>query len=181
MNRRVFPLLAVLVVIVVFASLAAFVPQGTVSGTSVGAGALSGNLQATDNLCGYTDETTSGPYYISGVPETDNLNYQNLPGESMTIRGVVYDGSTGKPIANAQINVWHVDSTGKYWPAAAGDAANFDKLLNLRDVRTNDKGSTRRTASNRHLRTQAAHSLLHHRVGLHSALHSDLLERRPGC
>ncbi len=142
MRRRVFSLAAVLAAFVVFASLAVFFPQGTASGMNSGAGASSGNLQATDNQCGYTDETTSGPYYISGVPETDNLNYQKLPGEPMIIRGVVYDGSTGKPIANAQINVWHVDSTGKYWPAAAGDAANFDKkLLNLRGiVRTNDKG-----------------------------------------
>ena len=88
---------------------------------------------ATDTHCGYTDETTSGPYYVSGTVETDNLNYQNIDGEPMTISGVVYDGSTGEPIPNAHVEVWHADANGNYYQNASGDAADFgEDELNLR-------------------------------------------------
>jgi protocatechuate 3,4-dioxygenase beta subunit len=141
MNRRTFFALAILVAVTVSASLQSFVAeaQGPGGGNQ---GSYFSDPNATDNHCGYTDETTSGPYYIAGAPETENLNYQNLAGEPLTISGVVYDGTTGKPIANAEVDVWHADASGNYWPAANGDAANFDKSkLNLRGVvYTNDKG-----------------------------------------
>lgn len=98
--------------------------------------------EATDDHCGYTDETTSGPYYISGVPEGENINYTNLPGEAMQISGMVYDGSTGQPVVGAKVTVWQVDSAGKYWPAAQGKAADFAPAqIALRgSVISNEKG-----------------------------------------
>ncbi len=88
---------------------------------------------ATDNHCGYTDESTSGPYYVSGAPETDTLVLQPLDGQEIAFSGVVYDGSTGEPIPNAQVEVWHADANGVYYPQAHGDAANFAAdALNLR-------------------------------------------------
>lgn len=99
--------------------------------------------EATDNHCGYTDETTSGPYYVSGAIETDELNYQGLDGEPIMISGVVYDGSTGEPIPNAQIEVWHADTDGNYYPNANGEAADFSEdELNLRGtVMADDEGA----------------------------------------
>lgn len=89
--------------------------------------------EASDAHCGFTDETTSGPYYISGTVETENINVQDAPGTPMTISGVVYDGSTGNPIPNAKVEIWHTDADGHYWPEAQGDAADFDETdLNLR-------------------------------------------------
>jgi protocatechuate 3,4-dioxygenase beta subunit len=88
---------------------------------------------ATDNHCGYTDETTSGPYYVSGASETDNLNLQNAAGEEIVFSGTVYDGSTGDPIPNASLEVWHADENGVYYPQAQGDAADFSAdSINLR-------------------------------------------------
>jgi len=103
--------------------------------------AAADTVTAPDNgYCGYTGEATSGPFYISGAPETDNLNYKNAPGQSMTVTGVVYDGSTGKPIPNAKISIWHADSDGHYWPEAQGSADKFSKdQLNLRGIVTADE------------------------------------------
>ena len=83
--------------------------------------------------CGYTAESTSGPYYVSGAPETDNLNFNDSPGQEMIISGTVLDGSTGEPIPGAQIEVWQTDANGRYWPQASGDASDFDEdELNFR-------------------------------------------------
>jgi protocatechuate 3,4-dioxygenase beta subunit len=98
---------------------------------------------ATDNHCGFTDETTSGPYYVSGAPVTDNLVLQAIAGDEIVFSGVVYDGSTGEPIPNAQVEVWHADSNGVYYPQAQGDAANFAAdALNLRGTVLADETGT---------------------------------------
>ena len=104
--------------------------------------------EATDAHCGYTDETTAGPYYISGTAEMDNLNTQNAPGQPMQISGVVYDGSTGKPIPNAKIEVWHTDSSGVYHPQAQGDVSDFSASdINLRGtVAANNQGEYKFTS-----------------------------------
>lgn len=86
-----------------------------------------GDADEEEITCGYTAESTSGPYYISGAPETDNLSLHGRPGQVMIIRGAVVDGSTGEPIPEAQIEVWQTDADGRYWPAASGDAAEYDE------------------------------------------------------
>lgn len=44
--------------------------------------------------CGYTRQTTEGPYYISGTSQltNGNLNYDNLSGTPLVIAGYVYGG-----------------------------------------------------------------------------------------
>ncbi|WNJ17318.1 hypothetical protein [Pontibacter sp. G13] len=91
-----------------------------------------------DDHCNTTDQAPIGPYYISGTPETTFLNYQNQPGFTMTISGVVYDIDEN-PIASAQIEVWHADSSGTYQPGGNGDASEYDpEQLNLRGTFTTD-------------------------------------------
>ncbi len=90
--------------------------------------------------CGYTGEATSGPYYIANAPETEDLNMRDLPGRAMVISGTVYDGRSGEPIEGAQIEVWQTDANGRYWPAASGDAADFDPAsINLRGIVVSDE------------------------------------------
>lgn len=104
-----------------------------------GSGTYFSDPQATDAHCGYTDETTSGPYFITGTPETATLNAQNVAGTPITVSGSVYDGSTAKHIPNAQLNVWGADSKGQYAPPASGKAADFDPTqLNLRGIVSTD-------------------------------------------
>jgi protocatechuate 3,4-dioxygenase beta subunit len=79
-------------------------------------------------LCGITAEVTEGPYYISGTPAlTDgNLNYAQLPGNSLTISGFVYEGvDTTKPLANATLDIWQADHEGDYHPNAQGQMSDF--------------------------------------------------------
>ncbi len=105
----------------------------TVLAQGGGEGGFFKDPNATDDHCGFTDETTAGPYYIAGAPVTATLVLQDLPGDPIVFSGVVYDGSTGEPIPNAQIEVWHADSNGTYYPEAQGDAADFAAgALNLR-------------------------------------------------
>jgi protocatechuate 3,4-dioxygenase beta subunit len=89
--------------------------------------------EATEAQCGYTDEATSGPFYVSNAPVTDNLNLQNASGEPLEIKGIVFDGSTGQPIPNATIEAWHADSNGVYYPEAQGDISQYSAdQINLR-------------------------------------------------
>src|SRR5262245_8423934 len=82
---------------------------------------------------GYNDEATSGPFSVRNAPVTDNLNLQNMPGEPLEIKGMVYDGDTGETIPNATIEVWHADTNGVYYPEAQGDITNFSAdQINLR-------------------------------------------------
>lgn len=77
---------------------------------------------------GLTVGTTEGPYYVTGTRELPdgNVNYTGLPGETVRVRGFVYDGSTGTtPLPGARIEIWQADSEGSYHPNANGDASEY--------------------------------------------------------
>lgn len=78
--------------------------------------------------CGYTRQTTEGPYYISGTKQlTDgNLNYDNLSGTPLRISGYVYGGADNKtPLSGAKIEIWQTDDDGSYHPNANGKAGDY--------------------------------------------------------
>ncbi len=139
MNKNLFSVLTLL--LITFAISAVTIPQSTLAQEDTTE--LFSDPNATDNHCGYTDETLAGSFYVSGTIETENLNYQNADGEPITIRGVIYDGSTGEPIPNAKIEAWQADANGDYHPNAEGDVADFtEEELNLRGtVLADEKGA----------------------------------------
>jgi protocatechuate 3,4-dioxygenase beta subunit len=100
---------------------------------------------ASTAACGYTTETTQGPYFVTDTSElsNNNLNYNNLPGEPIKIGGYVYGSEANtKPVANAKIEIWQADSFGNYHPNTSGNAADFDtEQISLRGyVRTDASG-----------------------------------------
>jgi protocatechuate 3,4-dioxygenase beta subunit len=78
--------------------------------------------------CAITVEATEGPFHVSGVGELrdGNLNFANLEGVPMEVMGHVYDGlDDAKPIANAEVEIWHADSSGSYHPNGNGPASGY--------------------------------------------------------
>ena len=83
---------------------------------------------STSTCSAITDGTTEGPYYVTGTAAlTDaNLNYDALPGETITIADYVYSGSDkATPLANAVVDIWHADGSGAYWPQENGPAGRY--------------------------------------------------------
>jgi protocatechuate 3,4-dioxygenase beta subunit len=95
------------------------------------------------NHCGLTDSATEGPFFVSNTPESVNINFTNLPGKPMKVKGTVYGGKDGEtPLANAKIEVWHCDGEGVYYPEGSGDISRYKNSdIALRGhVFTNQKG-----------------------------------------
>jgi len=95
--------------------------------------------------CGYTTTIGQGPYYVSGAPLlTDgNLNYTNLPGDTLILSGYVLEGiDNPTPIPHAQIDFWQADGLGDYHPLGSGSVNDYgEKEIALRGiVTTDDKG-----------------------------------------
>ena len=99
---------------------------------------------------GLTVATGPGPLYISGAPELvdGELNYTNLHGERIEVRGRVYSGpGGGTPVPGAKVEIWQADASGAYHPSASGDASRMTPgRLGLRGfVLTDATGSYRFT------------------------------------
>ncbi|MDR5671095.1 catechol 1,2-dioxygenase, partial [Burkholderia cenocepacia] len=65
---------------------------------------------------GGTPRTIEGPLYVAGAPESAGfarLDEDGEPGEALVMRGQVLD-DTGKPLANALVEVWHANHLGNY-------------------------------------------------------------------
>jgi protocatechuate 3,4-dioxygenase beta subunit len=101
-------------------------------------------------VCGLTIQATEGPYWISDMQELNNgnLNFANLPGEAIEVTGHVYDGiDASKPIANAEVEIWHADTAGVYHPNGNGHTSVYKpEDLALRGfVKTDAQGEYRFT------------------------------------
>ncbi|MEI7027394.1 dioxygenase family protein [Paenibacillus sp. y28] len=88
---------------------------------------------------------TQGPYYVTGTSQltSGNLNYDNLTGTKIKVKGYVYAGATGTtPVPGAKVEVWQADDTGNYHPNSNGAASSYSKdQLSLRGyVVADDKG-----------------------------------------
>jgi protocatechuate 3,4-dioxygenase beta subunit len=108
-------------------------------------------LAAEKQPCTLTVEAVEGPYWISGIGELPdgNLNAKNLPGVAMEVSGHVYDGASGTTaIPNADVEIWHADSSGSYHPNGNGPATGYKtEELALRGfVKTNAAGEYRFTS-----------------------------------
>jgi hypothetical protein len=79
------------------------------SGAGVGpAGVASGAV-----TCVLTPEQTEGPYYIADEKVRRNIT-EGKPGAPLTLKAMVVDASTCKPIKGAAVDIWHADATGVY-------------------------------------------------------------------
>ena len=87
-----------------------------------------------DPLCIPTAPDSLGPYYVSGMPELENLNRHGKKGEKVEVVGVVMSAAKNPtPIANAKVEVWHSDGKYEYYPH--GDGARHDYDDNELDLR----------------------------------------------
>ena len=60
-----------------------------------------------------TPALTEGPFYKASPPQRSDLREPNTRGETLLLTGRVVDAQ-GQPIANAKVDIWHDDETGKY-------------------------------------------------------------------
>jgi protocatechuate 3,4-dioxygenase beta subunit len=78
--------------------------------------------------CRLTVAATEGPFHVTGASELKdgNLNFANLPGVPLEVSGHVFDGlDDTKPIAGAEVEIWHAASDGNYHPNGNGPAAGY--------------------------------------------------------
>ncbi len=106
---------------------------------------------AEKQACTLTVEAVEGPYWVSGMVELadGNLNATNLEGVAVEVSGRVFDGlDDTKPLANAEVEIWHADSTGNYRPNGNGPVGNYKpEEVALRGfVKTNANGEYRFTS-----------------------------------
>jgi len=86
--------------------------------------------------CVLTPEQTEGPYYIAGERIRHDIT-DGKPGVPLTLRAIVVDASTCRPIARAAVDVWHADAGGVY----SGFGASSANRTFLRGIqRTNARG-----------------------------------------
>ena len=63
--------------------------------------------------CLLAPEQTEGPFYIPNERVRRNI-VEGKPGIPLTLRAVVVDASTCKPIKGAAVDIWHCDAAGVY-------------------------------------------------------------------
>ncbi len=106
---------------------------------------------AEKSACGLTVETTEGPFWVSGLNELKEgvLNASGLNGVPIEVAGRVLDSANGdKPIANAEVEIWHADSEGNYHPNGNGSPSGYKpEEIALRGfVKTDAEGRYRFTS-----------------------------------
>ncbi|MBX5496516.1 MAG: dioxygenase [Bryobacteraceae bacterium] len=60
-----------------------------------------------------TEDNQEGPYYKPGAPIRSNLVEKGMPGTRLLLTGKVL-GLDGKPLPNAEIDLWQADANGQY-------------------------------------------------------------------
>ncbi len=78
--------------------------------------------------CDFTVPATEGPYHVTGLPELAEgiLNTKGLEGVPLEVSGRVLEGATGdKPLAGAEVEIWHADSSGSYHPNGNGPLSGY--------------------------------------------------------
>jgi protocatechuate 3,4-dioxygenase beta subunit len=100
--------------------------------------------------CALTIEAVEGPFWVSGFTESKdgNINFSTLEGVAVEVSGRVFEGlDDTKPLADAEVEVWHADSTGNYRPNGNGPLGNYkmDEIGLRGFVKTNAAGEYRFT------------------------------------
>lgn len=87
----------------------------TLEGLAANAGAMV-LLEPTPELADDDDPTPpadEGPFYKPKSPKRSNLIEKGMKGERVVVTGTILNRQ-GKPVPNAQIEVWHADADGVY-------------------------------------------------------------------
>jgi protocatechuate 3,4-dioxygenase beta subunit len=82
--------------------------------------------------CVLTPELTEGPYYVAGEQVRRDIT-EGRPGARLSLRTIVVDASTCKPIRSAAVDVWHCDALGTY-SGVQGNSGTF-----MRGIQRTDK------------------------------------------
>jgi catechol 1,2-dioxygenase len=74
--------------------------------------------EARAGLTGGTPRTIEGPLYVAGAPVSNGFarlddGTEEKDAEPLFMQGTVY-GADGKPVSNAQVEVWHANLMGNY-------------------------------------------------------------------
>ncbi len=98
---------------------------------------LSSLLMAKDNYCGPTTSDQLGPYFVKDVPfESDltsditsdiNEGQSVNEAEKISLEGKVLNAATLAPLSRAQVEIWHADQQGNYWPEGSGSSKDYPK------------------------------------------------------
>lgn len=73
-----------------------------------------------------TASDMEGPFYIANTPIVANLNRFGKKGEVMRIAGRVMNAAApDQPVAEASVELWQTDGTGRYYPETKGDYNDF--------------------------------------------------------
>jgi protocatechuate 3,4-dioxygenase beta subunit len=75
--------------------------------------ALASGLVPEADVCRLSAEQEQGPYYVAGELFRANIA-ENKPGVPLSLRIVVLDARSCKPLSNAAVDVWHCDAVGVY-------------------------------------------------------------------
>ena len=87
-----------------------------------GLGAAAANIAASESAQADpripTASDAKGPFYVSGMPVSENLNRFGKPGEVMEVRGIVRSAAAPDyaPIEGVKLEVWQADGKGDYHP-----------------------------------------------------------------
>jgi protocatechuate 3,4-dioxygenase beta subunit len=87
--------------------------------------------------CVLTPEQTAGPYFVEGDQVRQDIR-AGRPGVPLTLRAVVLDVSTCRPIKGAAVDIWHCDALGVYSGVAAHNTVGKRFLRGIQ--RTNANG-----------------------------------------
>jgi protocatechuate 3,4-dioxygenase beta subunit len=84
--------------------------------------------------CIPTRSDALGPYFVTGMPLTQNLNRFGKPGEALTVNGRILDaGAPDQAVTNARVEIWQTDGDGRYHPQNNGASSDYDDVaLDLR-------------------------------------------------
>lgn len=63
--------------------------------------------------CTTTDDIL-GPFYRKNAPLRDNLIFEGLAGNRITVNGNVYTDDCKTPLSNALVEIWHCNANGEY-------------------------------------------------------------------
>jgi protocatechuate 3,4-dioxygenase beta subunit len=83
--------------------------------------------------CVLAPEQTEGPYYVDDAAFRRNVT-EGRPGVPLTLRLLVVNASSCKPIKGAAVEIWHCDAGGVY-SGVQGDTGTFMRGVQRTDAR----------------------------------------------
>jgi protocatechuate 3,4-dioxygenase beta subunit len=106
--------------------------SATDSDSASGPAGVSSGLVA----CVLTPEQTEGPYFLEGDKVRRDIR-AGRSGVPLTLRAVVLDVSTCRPIKGASVDIWHCDALGVYSGVAAQNTVGKRFLRGIQRTNTN--------------------------------------------